>query len=266
MQCSTGHEAHAGVLDVGRYVIATATDTGTVSIWDKNDGSLMYQERHHGEHQSVWGVTVTDQYVLTGAEDGSLVILEKLQGDWTVSKKMYENKETITHLGSDGKWVAIGTRNTIKLLDIEEQKMVEKIPPVHVRVWMLSFVYPHAFVVGGNDWEGVQVWDMNSGVQTRYILQNGKHFHNIHIGGRFLTVSECNNTRTRDTTELLTVTVYDINEILDTRTDTKKLWKRSFNFPQGGHYENINAVSNTTSLLVSHGSKLEVLNFWKDQK
>ena len=45
---------HDGVqLDLGRTVIGSVTDSGFVSIWDKACGSLLYQAKHHGKHQSV---------------------------------------------------------------------------------------------------------------------------------------------------------------------------------------------------------------------
>ena len=36
-------------LDLGKNVIGSVTDTGTVSIWNRKDGTLLYQDEHHGE-------------------------------------------------------------------------------------------------------------------------------------------------------------------------------------------------------------------------
>ena len=92
---------------------------------------------------------------------------------------MFENREGITNIEADGKWVVTGTRQSIKLFDLKEHKLVENVKPVKVKVWMLLFT----FVVGGEDWNGVQNWDMVKCVQIRHILQNEKPYHNIHSNG-----------------------------------------------------------------------------------
>ena len=50
-------------LDLGKNVIGSVTDTGTVSIWNRKDGTLLYQDEHHGEHESVFGIKVTNEYL-----------------------------------------------------------------------------------------------------------------------------------------------------------------------------------------------------------
>ena len=114
-------------IDLGQNVIGTVTDPGTapVSVWDRKDGTLLYQDKHHGEHESVWGIKVTDDYILTGAGNGSLFILESIEGVWTITHKLYENREVITHIDADGKWAVTGTGKSINLWDPEEHKLVE---------------------------------------------------------------------------------------------------------------------------------------------
>eukprot|EP00092_Neocalanus_flemingeri_P031519 GFUD01034230.1.p1 GENE.GFUD01034230.1~~GFUD01034230.1.p1 ORF type:complete len:448 (-),score=113.19 GFUD01034230.1:83-1426(-) len=252
-------------LDLGRNVIGSVTDTGTVTVWDRRDGTMLYQDKHHGEHESVFGIKVTDEYILTGAGNGSLYMLESIGNEWKITHEMFENKEGVTHIDADGKWAVTGTRKSIKLWDLEEHKMVENVKLVKVKVWMLSFIYPHAFVVGGEDWNGIQIWDLAKCVQIRHISQDGKPFHNIHSNGRFLTVSEFNDTWAGDNNEMCSVEVYDVLELIDPKVAEKNLWKKSFDYSPGQYFEQINAVSNTTSLVVSHASKISILNFWKDR-
>ena len=40
---------------------------------------------------------------------------------------MFENKEGVTHIGADGKWAVTGSRQSIKLWDLEEHKLVESV-------------------------------------------------------------------------------------------------------------------------------------------
>eukprot|EP00092_Neocalanus_flemingeri_P029888 GFUD01032453.1.p1 GENE.GFUD01032453.1~~GFUD01032453.1.p1 ORF type:complete len:416 (+),score=93.23 GFUD01032453.1:52-1299(+) len=250
-------------LDLGKNVIGSVTDTGTVTVWDRRDGTMLYQDKHHGAHESVFGIKVTDEYVLTGAEDGSVCILERIEGNWIIKQKLCENREMITHIDADGKWAATGTRQGVKLWDLETFKLVENVNPVQVKVMMLAFSYPHAFVVGGDDWKGIQVWDLVKCVLIRQVLEDLKTFYNIHLNGRFLTVSECNTTGYEKA--MCAVVVYDVSELIDTKVETKLLWKNKFEYSIGQNSEQINAVSNSTSLVVSHASKISILNFWKDR-
>ena len=48
---------------------------------------------------------------------------------------------------------------------------------VKTKVWMLSLTFPHVFVVGGDDWAGVQVWDITPGMRSKPLF-------NIHHNGR----------------------------------------------------------------------------------
>jgi len=253
-------------LDLGKKVLASVTDTGTVSIWNRNDGTLLYQGKHHGDHEShVFGIKVTDDYVLTGAGDGSFFILESINGEWKIAHKMFDNKEGITHIDADGKWAVTGTRKSVKLWDLNERKLIESIKPVLVKVWMLSFIYPHVFVVGGEDWNGVQIWDMVKCVKIRHILEEKLPYHNIHTNRRFLTISEYNDTWAGEHHESCSVSVYDVLELVNTKIEDKNLWFKDSDYLPGEYFEQVNAVTNTTSLIVSHASKLSISNFWKDR-
>ena len=267
LQCnSQSMRIYDGVqLDLGKTVIGSVTDNGCVAIWNKADGRRLYQEKHHGEHQNVFGIKVTDEYVLTGGGDGSLIMLESNEGMWKITHEMFENRDGITHIDADGKWAVTGTRQGIKLWDLEEHKIVKSVKRIKTKVWMLSFTYPHAYVVGGQDWNGVQVWDMVRCELVRQVEQDGKPFHNIHSNGRFLTACEFNITWRGENDDELSVEVFDNLELLDSKIESKSLWKKSFKYSPGAYFEQINAVSNQTSLIVSHASTISVLNFWKDR-
>ena len=59
--------------------------------------------------------------------------------------------------------------------------------------------------------------------------------------------------------------VYDGLELLDSKLDSKNLWKKSLKYSPGAPFEQSNAVSNQTCLVVSHGSSVSILNFLKDR-
>ena len=90
-------------------------------------------------------------------------------------------------------------------------------------------------------------------------------FHNVHCNGRFLTVSEFNITWRGENDEEVSVAVFDALELLDKNIEAKNLWMKTVEYSPGAYFEQINAVSNTTSLIISHASNISILNFWKDR-
>ena len=63
----------------------------------------------------------------------------------------------------------IGSRNGIFLWDIEERKVVPSEKPIEIKVWMLTFHFPHVCVVGGSDWDGFKVFNIVTGKLIRHI-------------------------------------------------------------------------------------------------
>ena len=247
-------------LSLGRTMIGAVTDTGTVSLWNKSDGTKLYMDKHHRIGDQVMGLKVTDDYAVTGGGDGSVMVLRNLDDRWAVVNKLYDNNEGITHIEADAKWMVTGSKQDIRLWDMEHCKLLENANPVNVKVWMLSFQYPHAYVVGGEDWAGVQVWDMVNCVLIRHFMKDGFSFHNIAAHENIITLSQLN-----EQNEHCSVDVINATELLNKKLEAAKLWKRSLTFTPGSYFEQINAVSNTTSLIVCHRGKISIHNFWKDR-
>ena len=57
--------------------------------------------------------------------------------------------------------MGVGTKQGIRMWDVVHCKLLENTNPVSAKVWMLTFKYTHAYVVGRQeDWDGVKVCDM----------------------------------------------------------------------------------------------------------
>lgn len=247
-------------LDLGRTIIGAVTDTGTVSLWNKNDGTKLYMDKHHREGDQVLRLKVTDDYAVTGGGDGSVIVLKNRDNRWSVENKLYDNKEGIEHIDADGKWMVTGSKKDIRLWDMEHCKLLDNTRPVNSNVWMLSFQYPHVYVVGGEDWTGVQVWDMVNCVLIRHFMMDEYSFHKIAAHDNFITLSELN-----DFKEECSVVLVDTTELLDKKMESEKLWRRNFSYRvellMSKHY----LMSNTTCLIVCQKGKISILNFWKDR-
>ena len=100
---------------LSKNMVGAVTESGTVSLWNKFEGTLLYQAAHHGSHLSIHGIMIKDEFLITGARDGTVVIVEDIEGKWVKTQEMHENTECVTHIYVDGKWAAKGTQNSIKL-------------------------------------------------------------------------------------------------------------------------------------------------------
>ena len=273
LQCKEslrGNELFVGVqLDLGTNLIASVTHSGVVSIWNKVDGKKLYQAKHHGEHIPVFGLKVCSNTtcVISGGGDGSLVIVEPILGVWRISCEIFDNRDAITHIDADGKWAVAGSRRSIKLWDLEKRSQVDSVKPLPVKVWMLAFKYPNVYVVGGEDWNGIQIWNITNGSLLRHIEETAKAYHNVHIKNRFLTTCEHNETWRQESEKPLSVVLFDVNQLTDSSYKSTSLWRRNWNYYWDDLFYRgqVNAVTNSTSLIVAHDSVVTLLNFWKDR-
>ena len=262
LQCN---ELFDGVqLDLGTNLIASVTDSGVVSIWNKVDGKKLYQAKHHGEHIPVFGLKVCSNTtcVISGGGDGSLVIVEPILGVWRISCEIFDNRDAITHIDADGKWAVAGSRRSIKLWDLEKRSQVDSVKPLPVKVWMLAFKYPNVYVVGGEDWNGIQIWNITNGSLLRHITETDKGYHSVHIKNRFLTTCENNETWRQP----LSVMLFDVNQLTDSSYKLTSLWRRNWKYYYDDQFYlgQVNAVTNSTSLIVAHDSVVTLHDFWKD--
>ena len=252
--------------DIGEDCIAAMTESGNISIWDKESGELRYKAKHHGEHISVFGIKVMKKIAVTGAGDGSLFLLEKSKGgEWKIKSKIYHNKEEITHIDIDEAWLVTGTRSFIKLWNLAELEQGPRPDPIAVSPWMFIFHFPFIFVVGGELWEGFQVWNVETGRKIRDIQLNSKKFHTISSNGDFIVISEIVELWPGDEAEDVFIFVFDIKELCDEAIPDVKLWRRVRICEQSYDGGEVNAAINKTSLLVSHGTNVNIQCFWNDK-
>ena len=98
---------------------------------------------------------------------------------------------------------------------------------------------------------------------VRWVLK-AFNLHNIHLSNTFLTVSELNDINEPENKEC-TTTVLDVHHLVDESVKISDLWSRMFSFEPGENRENqINAVTNDTSLIVSHDNFISIFDFWNE--
>ena len=108
-----------------------------------------------------------------------------------------------------------------------------------------------------------QVWHLVEHRLVRWLLRDF-NLHNVHLANTFLAVSELNDITDPENKECITV-VLDVHQLVDEKVELTKIWSRRFSFNPGpGRDNQINAVTNDTSLIVSHDSMISIIDFWNE--
>jgi len=239
-------------------------------ILDKSTGSKLYQGVPL-DSTEVFGIKMIKNAAVVGDNNGSICFINKdPENDeiWTVNKYNESNLRGITHIEGNDDFLAIGTRSGIYLWDINKIELVESsINRIKARVWMLTMMYPYVFVVGGADFKGLKVFNLETGKCIRDYQYNEKGFHNVHTNGRFLIISEINMVYAfwnyqgrRDRNVFLTL---DIEELINEKIPDKDLWMMEQD--KTPYHSQINAVSNKTKIFVTNRRKLTVFDCWRDR-
>ena len=61
LQCNYPPARRSDVVQLvlGKNMIITVAESGTVSLWNKLEGTLLYQAAHHGNHFSIHGIMMS---------------------------------------------------------------------------------------------------------------------------------------------------------------------------------------------------------------
>jgi len=245
---------------------------GTVLvILDKTTGSKLYQGVPL-DSTEVFGIKMIKNTAVVGDNHGNICFVKnedpEVVESWTVNKYNDSNLKGVTHIEGNNDFLTIGTRSGIYLWDVKTMKLVESsIGKIKARVWMLTMIYPFVFVVGGADFKGLKVYNLESGKCIRDYQYSDKGFHNVHTNGRFLIISEINmvyafwnHQGRRDRNVFLTL---DIHELLNEKIPDKDLWVMEQE--KTPFHSQINAVSNKTKIFVTNRRKLTVYDCWRDR-
>ena len=246
-------------------IIIVCVDSGFIKILDKCTGEELLSENHppsSGPSQ-ILGIKMLENIGVAGAQNGVISFFRKRNQEkskiWDIDR-VNSGIGEITHIEGDEQRLVIGSRNGVYLWDMNQMKIIPSETSINVKVWMLSFHYPFVFVVGGDNWKGIQVYDILNGKLLRHIHQSVP-FHNVHSNGRFLLMSERMNHRTP-----VTVAMNDVKELSGPSIKDEDLWSKKCTFNSASYsFSSVIAVSNMTKLIVTNRNTLRVSDFWKDR-
>ena len=213
----------------------------------------------------VYGIKTADKKVFTGASDGNIFVFEKEDSNrWVKTLKLNLKNEEIIHIEIDLCWLVTGTDSSIKVWNLAGLADGPKLDAINVAPWMFLFHFPFIFVVGGENWCGFQVWNIETNRRIRNFQLGRKLFHTLssNCSWEFIVFCEIELLCPGDTPTNVNVLIFDTKELCDEKIVNEKLWRRERSHLQSFDHGEVNAGINQTSLLVAHGHTINIQNFW----
>jgi len=250
---------------IGEDIIATLTECGNICLWDKQTCHLEYQARPHEDGVGVYGIKARDNKVVTGASDGNIFVFEKEEGEqWVKTLKVNIKNEEVIHIEIDLCWLVTGTDSSIHLWNLASLADGPKSDAIDIAPWMFLFHFPFIFVVGGENWSGFQVWNVETNKRIRNFQLENKLFHTLssNCNWDFIVFCEIVMLWPGDAPVNIDVLIFDTKELCDATIINENLWRRKRSHLQSFDHGEVNACINQTSLLVAHGHMVDIQNFW----
>jgi len=254
-------------LDMTDSVIVTATGSGVVTVWRREDLKILYQERHHGE-DSILGVCVVGDLIVTGGCLGGLAALTVKQDSVSlVWRDLNKERVAISHIHGDGVMVVVGTNVGMSVWDFSQRSspvLSKQLPCGQVCCCVIS--QPLVACTGLFVNSGVQIWNFLTGEKLRHILSN-VNLWVIEFKNNFLATSMSVYGNNEEGIEIHPkIFLYDLTQLKDSKVEDKNLWSREISCTIEEISDPHIALNSTSMFALTRdnegGSKVDVWDFW----
>jgi len=193
---------------------------------------------------------VKEDTVFAGTENGLLLIIESVDGEWKITKEVEINGK-VSDIEVDGNWAVLNRNRSLVVWDIEKGELVEGLKVDVGGCRGFVNVYPHVFLIGcGDDKTGVQIWNLEKGEMVRHLLKGEKEYEFVYTNGRFLTICEEIHCWISGEERMLKLAVYDTEELV-IPVPEESLKSKCFEY-SSEQDATVRAVTNSKSLIVDH--------------
>jgi len=239
-------------LSVGKDFVVAVSSYGIVSVWEKTKFSLIFRENVH-ENSTIQGIKAMNDIFITGDVDGSINAFKVRDKEVAHVLSMVEEKNPVNHLDFDGKWILTGSRNTLKIWNLFDEKDWSKtLKTGYICCCCLS--YPLAASAGVRLSKGVKIWDLRKGTLLVAILEQC-FFWSLDLQGNYLAAAMSSNNQKNPQIHLI-----DMSKV----TEGESL-VRSLPCEDRATVLNPHICSNTSKIIEAHGSVVRLREFWNYQ-
>jgi hypothetical protein len=239
-------------LSVGKGFVVAVSSYGIVSVWENKKFTLIYRENIH-ENSTIQGIKAFNDFIITGDVDGSINAFKVNENEVKHVLNIKEEKNPINHLDFDGKWILTGSRNTLKIWNLFDDKDWSKtLKSGYICCCCLS--YPLAASAGVRLNKGVKIWDLRKGTLLVAVLEQN-FFWSLHLRGNYLAAAMSSNNQKNPR-------IY----LIDLRKVTKEeSFLRSFPCEDHATILNPHICMNTSKIIEAHGNIVRLQEFWNYQ-
>ena len=238
-------------LDLSPNIILAASSYGVLSVWDREDFSLVFRdERLH--QAEVTGVKVQETIIITGDSDGQVVRTDLARLGQESQTIVAEEKRPVTELDYQQNILLLGSYSSLRVgsLSLEgKYKSSQLIKTDFVGDCKLS--PPLALISCGEYRPGVQVWDLRTGLLVRTIFPD-LVFLSLEISDNLLF-------SVITSSDLTFPHVYIID--LERAVRGKTLQTRQFTCQQSTLLKPSLCIKDSR-MFQAHGTQLKIMDFW----
>jgi hypothetical protein len=246
-----------GLLVAGaKGLVAAAVIADRVTaVWSKAGTMEQLHQGCHAGSGLMKAIAASEGKVVSQAEDGTIVVLEKGELNWSVTNifktpPVFHNKVMV--LDCAGEWVAAFLASGEAMLWQAREEPIS-IGEATIDKGVTGVLLPPCVIlVQGNDLKVVEL-------KTRKTI---RQVSLTSVGDSLIVASSEVHVGIWSTGNSIGFELFEKKELLNTNIQTNQLWRRKIELPRGCRDDSHRVALNTTSLIVVQQRVLSVQDFW----
>lgn len=144
-------------------IIASASDSGTIKLWNVNDGTQIRELQGHRDEVNTIAFSPNGQLIASGSHDKTVKVWDVNTGNTLSTLKGHSSKVQGVTFSPDGQRIASGSRDkTVRIWDVNTGNTLQTLTGHNGRVDGVAFSPNGDRLASGSDGV-VKVWDLSTG-------------------------------------------------------------------------------------------------------